>query len=60
MIMYLLCSYTLERGQRMALLQGWSQAPRDSFKHRMYRCLQVIHGHVVIILLLDYLLETAC
>ena len=60
MIMYLLCSYTLERGQCMALLQGWSQAPRDSLKHRMYRCLQVIHGHVVIILSLDYLLETAC
>ena len=45
MIIYLLCSYTLERGQKMALLQSWSQAPRDSIKHRMYRCLQVILRH---------------
>ena len=54
MILYLLCSYTLERGQRMALLQGWSQAPRDSLKHRMHRCLQVIHHHHPT----DYLLAT--
>jgi len=47
-VIYLLCSYMLERGQRMALLQGWSQAPHDSLKHRMYRCLKVIYCHPVI------------
>jgi hypothetical protein len=39
---YILCTYALERSQRMALLQGWSRATPGSVKHRLSRCIQVL------------------
>ena len=39
---YILCTYALERSQRIALVQGWNRAAPGSVKHRLARCIHVI------------------
>ena len=39
---YILTTYALERSQRLALLQGWSRETPGHWKHRLFRCLQLL------------------